>query len=181
MCLLEEFCCAVSSLCKNCVLTDFETNRDVSLNLSFTAKLLNLKWKCRHSIWAVMTGVRFMTFFFNIGLKIGHCAQYVRKCLRFVSLFTACLVWELSVIPAHYCSVLRLFGYVLPFSLSFPSDSFPTIFPTIIVHEFHIFAMRAICPAHRIRVPLYCPRTQDVQPVSPPLEIRSAVWRSVTS
>ena len=117
----------------------------------------------------------FHDFFFNIGLKIGHCAQYVRKCLRFVSLFTACLVWELSVIPAHYCSVLRLFGYVLPFSLSFPSDSFPTIFPTIIVHEFHIFAMRAICPAHRIRVPLYCPRTQDVQPVSPPLEIRSAV------
>ena len=34
-------------------------------------------------------------FFFNIGPQVGHCAPYVRKCVRFVSLFTACLVWEL--------------------------------------------------------------------------------------
>lgn len=46
-------------------------------------------------------------FFLNIGPQIGHCARYVRRCVRFVSLFTACLVWELSVLPALYSFVFR--------------------------------------------------------------------------
>lgn len=126
----------------------------------------------------------------------------------FFSLCTACLVWELSVIPALYCSLFRKpyhctlsratwiqlkhlqfpfskTGYVLPSASKFSKWFLPYDFPIIIVPEFLISAMcamRAVCPAHRMRVPPYCPRTQDAQPVSPsPIEIRSAVWRSLAS
>jgi hypothetical protein len=111
VCLLEEFCCAVSSLYKNCVLANFEAKRDLSLNLSFNTKFFNLKWKCRRSLWAVMTDVRSLLFFFIILISFRRLVRvlstFVSLLVRTFCFLIACLVWGLSVIPALYYSVFR--------------------------------------------------------------------------
>ena len=105
VCLLEEFSCAVSSLCRNCVLDDFEAKRDVSLNLSFTAKLFNLKWKCKRSIWAVMAGVRFMAFFLLFRWLVTVLSTFVSRLVRKFCFLVYCVP---GVVTACYSCPLLL-------------------------------------------------------------------------
>lgn len=68
MCLLEEVCCAVSSLCKNCVLTDFEAKRRVT-EFVFYREIAQSKVEVQTQYMSGHDWCSFHNFFFLILLR----------------------------------------------------------------------------------------------------------------